>query len=225
MHYLSTACDTAQLTQLTNFANNGGVSTTQRGALAKALGQRWNATARRSSPTPTSPSPPSTTCQALPPRRRPTRCTPTISTRPVTYLAAVHPDHSGQLDPRPRWSAASRSRCRQHGLRAVPLPSRQRRDAGDSADLHLALPRAVAYASAALSGLCEAIERDAFTITWQAMLSRPRLRVDDLVQSGPAAAVCRCRPMVELMDITTDIVGLGAHQWRSATARARRQWR
>lgn len=36
------------------------------------------------------------------------------------------------------------------------------------------------YAEAALGALCEVIERDCFTITWQAALSRPRIRRDSL---------------------------------------------
>jgi ribosomal protein S12 methylthiotransferase accessory factor len=35
-------------------------------------------------------------------------------------------------------------------------------------------------ALAALSGLCEVVERDAFTITWQARLARPKIRLDTL---------------------------------------------
>ncbi len=35
-------------------------------------------------------------------------------------------------------------------------------------------------AEAAISGICEAVERDAFTITWQAMISAPQLRVETL---------------------------------------------
>ena len=35
-------------------------------------------------------------------------------------------------------------------------------------------------AQAAVSAICEIIERDAFTITWQAMLARPQIRIDTL---------------------------------------------
>ena len=36
------------------------------------------------------------------------------------------------------------------------------------------------FAEAAISGICEVIERDAFTITWQAMLSPPKIRLKSL---------------------------------------------
>ena len=36
------------------------------------------------------------------------------------------------------------------------------------------------YAEAAISAICEVIERDAFTITWQAMLCHPQIRVESL---------------------------------------------
>jgi ribosomal protein S12 methylthiotransferase accessory factor len=60
---------------------------------------------------------------------------------------------------------------------------------------------------AALSALSEAVERDAFTLTWQARMSRPRLAPDSL----PAAAeeilerFANAELAVELLDITTDI--------------------
>ena len=91
----------------------------------------------------------------------------------------------------------------------VYVPYHYRRDSGETPvilPISTGLAAGSLYASAALSGLCEAIERDAFTITWQAMLSRPRLRVD-----GSAASLDRLGGLqiaglqVELMDITTDI--------------------
>jgi ribosomal protein S12 methylthiotransferase accessory factor len=36
------------------------------------------------------------------------------------------------------------------------------------------------YAEAAVSAVCEVIERDAFTITWQAMLAHPQIRIESL---------------------------------------------
>jgi ribosomal protein S12 methylthiotransferase accessory factor len=65
----------------------------------------------------------------------------------------------------------------------------------------------VSRARAALGGLCEVIERDAFTITWQAGLARAQLRVETL---GDAAYDLverfeRTGSTVVLLDITTDI--------------------
>jgi ribosomal protein S12 methylthiotransferase accessory factor len=63
------------------------------------------------------------------------------------------------------------------------------------------------FADAALSGLCEAIERDAFTLVWQARMSRPHIvretlppTVRDLLRRYDEVGL-----RVELMDITTDV--------------------
>jgi ribosomal protein S12 methylthiotransferase accessory factor len=60
---------------------------------------------------------------------------------------------------------------------------------------------------AAIGAICEVIERDAFTITWQAGLGRPQLRVEtlsdrnyDLVERFE-----RTGSVVALLDITTDV--------------------
>ena len=58
-----------------------------------------------------------------------------------------------------------------------------------------------------MTALCEVIERDAFTIAWQARLSRPRIRVDSL-PADLIALVDRFWSVgltVHLVDITTDI--------------------
>ena len=62
-------------------------------------------------------------------------------------------------------------------------------------------------AEAASSGICEVIERDAVTLTWQAMISPPRIQVEtlsdanyDLVQRFE-----RSGGEVTLLDITTDV--------------------
>ena len=63
------------------------------------------------------------------------------------------------------------------------------------------------FSEAALSGLCEVIERDAFTLTWQTRMSRPRLARDSLPPSTQAL-VRRFSEVgieVELVDITTDL--------------------
>jgi ribosomal protein S12 methylthiotransferase accessory factor len=65
----------------------------------------------------------------------------------------------------------------------------------------------VSRARAAIAGLCEVIERDAFTLMWQAALPRAQLRVETL---GDAAYDLverfeRTGSTVVLLDITTDI--------------------
>ena len=62
-------------------------------------------------------------------------------------------------------------------------------------------------AEAALSAICEVIERDAFTITWQAMLSMPQLRPETL--SAPNRNLVerfeRTGSSITLLNITTDL--------------------
>jgi ribosomal protein S12 methylthiotransferase accessory factor len=207
VHYLSTACDTAQLTRLTNFANNGGVSTTQRGALAKALGEaveRYCSAFFAYA---------DLTVAAFDDLSGP-------ATRPETYALYTDKQYAaGNLPWRPFTRTAPVSWTRGISLvtdRPVRVPAAMvfvpyhyRRDSGETPvvqPISTGLAAGGSYASAALSALCEAIERDAFTITWQAMLSSPRLRVDgsavslDLLRRFTAAGL-----RVELMDITTDL--------------------
>ncbi|SPF36843.1 YcaO-like family [Candidatus Sulfopaludibacter sp. SbA4] len=62
------------------------------------------------------------------------------------------------------------------------------------------------FDEAALSGLCEVLERDAFTITWQSRLSRTRLAPETLPPSAKDL-IARFNAVgidVKLMDMTTD---------------------
>lgn len=60
---------------------------------------------------------------------------------------------------------------------------------------------------AAISAICEVIERDAFTITWQARLSRPRIELDTLDPANReiVARFERARYAVTLLDITMEV--------------------
>src|SRR5262249_4637135 len=61
-------------------------------------------------------------------------------------------------------------------------------------------------AEAALSGACEAIERDAFTITWQAHLAHPQIAVESLSDANydRVRRFERTGANVSLFDITLD---------------------
>ncbi len=65
----------------------------------------------------------------------------------------------------------------------------------------------MSYAEAAVSAICEVIERDAFTITWQAKLSRRRIRQETLKPAGAdlVARFHRTGSRVFLFDITMDV--------------------
>ena len=61
-------------------------------------------------------------------------------------------------------------------------------------------------AEAALSGVCEVIERDAFSITWQARIAPPRIRLDTLPESNRdlISRFVRSGASVTLFNITMD---------------------
>lgn len=62
------------------------------------------------------------------------------------------------------------------------------------------------YAEAALGALCEVVERDCFSLTWQARLSRPRIRPDTLSPAN-RALLARFEAVgyrVHLMDISNE---------------------
>ena len=206
VHYLSTAADTSALTRLTNFANNGGVSTTQHGAIAKALGE---AVERY--------------CSAFFDESDLVVAAyadlPVPATPPDAYALYTPEQHDRGLPWRPftadapvSWTPGTSLVTGEQVLVPAALvfvPYHYRRDRHETAivqPISTGLAAGVSFSSAALSALCEAVERDAFTITWQAMLSRPRLLVED----SPACAdrlsrFDRAGLRVEVRDITTDV--------------------
>lgn len=207
-HYLSTACDTARFAELSNFGNNGGVSTTRYGAVAKAVGE----TVER-------------------------YCSAIFGYQDLTYgtyaglgRPAAHPDNfalyrADQFEPDGfPWQpftadtpiAWTQGRSLLTGAAVlvpaamvyVPYhPSGARPDAAIAQPISTGLACGCSFAEAALSGLCEAVERDAFTLTWQARMSRPRIRQESLPE--PVRAMLRrftdVRLRVEVVNITTDI--------------------
>ncbi|HLG16591.1 MAG TPA: YcaO-like family protein [Blastocatellia bacterium] len=62
-------------------------------------------------------------------------------------------------------------------------------------------------AEAALAAVCEVIERDAFTITWQARMARPHLRVETLSRENRdlVLRIERAGYRVTLFDMTSDV--------------------
>jgi ribosomal protein S12 methylthiotransferase accessory factor len=207
-HYLTKACDTSAFTGLANFANNGGVSTDRYVALAKALGE---AVERY--------------CSAIfdyrdlvlaPFAGLAGRATPPADYAlylPEQYAAAWLPWQPFTEDAPICWT---RARSLVHGdevlvpaaMTFVPyhyLGSRP--EVPITQPISTGLACGSGFEEAALSGLCEAIERDAFTITWQARLARPRIdpasvppAVRNLLERYAAVGL-----RVEMIDITTDV--------------------
>lgn len=207
-HYLSTACDTSRFTPLRNFGNNGGVSTDRYAALAKAVGEgveRYCAAIFDCSELTFAPhrelgavaTPPEDYALYLPEQYR----QPLFSYRPFT------PDRSVA------WTVGISlvtGETRLVPAAMVRVPYRHLTDGRDECivqPISTGLACGTSFEDAAASGLCEVVERDAFTITWQAMVAWPRVRHDTL--PPPLAALVRrftdVRLDVEIIDITNDL--------------------
>jgi len=81
------------------------------------------------------------------------------------------------------------------------------------------------FAEAAVSSICEVIERDAFTITWQARLDRPQIRLDTLSDRNRelVSRFERSGHAVTLLNLTMDhgvatVLGVLRHQVPEAPA-------
>jgi ribosomal protein S12 methylthiotransferase accessory factor len=205
-HYLSTSCDTARFTTLKNFSNNGGVSTTRERAIAKAIGE---AVERYCSAifdyddlliapyeALTAPAtPPEAYALFLPEQREHLPWAPFTRQSPVAWTAGVSLVSGAQtLVP----------------AAMVYVPYHYLKSRGDTAiaqPISTGLAAGSSFAEAALSGLCEAIERDAFTLTWQAMMRHPRIDPDSVPPSGKEllGRYAEAGIKVQLIDITSDL--------------------
>jgi ribosomal protein S12 methylthiotransferase accessory factor len=208
VHYLSTASNTEAFGYLPNFGNNGGAAGTAQGAVAKALGEaveRYCAAIYRSD---------DLIYSCYGDLREP-------ATPPDSYALYTSAQYDAPGFPwRPFGSdttvAWTRGTSLVTGRRTlvpaayVYVPYRYRRSRSEAPitqPISTGLACGTSLEDATLTALCEVIERDAFTITWQARLSRPRIRVDSL-PTGLIALLDRFQSVgltVHLVDITTDI--------------------
>lgn len=207
-HYLSRASDTARFTAMKNFANNGGVSTTRYVAMAKAIGEAierycgaifdyrdlvYSSYAELDRP-------------ATPPGAF-------ALYRPEQFASEDFPWKPFDDDAIVAWTTGRSLVTGANVLvpaAMVFIPYhylRSRRETPVVQPISTGIACGSSLADATLSGLCEAIERDAFTIMWQARLSRPHLdestlpaTVEDLLRRYSEVGL-----RVELMDITTDV--------------------
>jgi ribosomal protein S12 methylthiotransferase accessory factor len=208
VHYLSTASNTEAFGYLPNFGNNGGAAATAQGAIAKALGE---AVERY--------------CSAI-------YCADDLiyscycdlrepATHPDCYALYTSPQYDAPGFPwRPfatdttvawtRGTSLVTGRATLLPAAYVYVPYRYRRNRSETPitqPISTGLACSTSLQDATLTALCEVIERDAFTITWQARLSRPRIRVDSLPTSL-IGLMDRFRSVgltVHVVDITTDI--------------------
>jgi len=208
VHYLSSASNTEAFGFLPNFRNNGGVGLSAKAAIAKALGEAverycsamfrydellWSSYHELTVP----------------------------ATQPESFALYSAAQYSApgfawrpfREDTRVAW-VAGRSLVGGHEV-LVPaafvfVPYHYQRHLGDSP---IAQPISTGLAcgptveDATLSALCEVIERDAFTTTWQAALVGPRIWAGELPGRLPDV-VARYHAVgldVHLVDLTTDV--------------------
>jgi ribosomal protein S12 methylthiotransferase accessory factor len=207
-HYLATACDTGRFATLANFKDTGGVSIDRYSAIAKALGEaveRYCSAIFDYRDLTLAPYR-DLVERAVPPERfalysDTQYCAEGFPWRPFRRDSPVcWARGTALLTGEPTLVPASMVHVPFHFLSSRP-------DTPIGQPISTGLACGASWEDAVLSGLCEAIERDAFTLTWQARMARPRIDRSTL----PAEVHDRMRRFddvglrVELMDITTDI--------------------
>ena len=207
-HYLSTACDTGRFTALSNFGNNGGASVNRYAAIAKAIGEaieRYCSAIFRYEDL-------LFTCY---------RKLDAPATSPDAF-ALYRPEQYEQpgflwraftSDTIVNWTVGRSLLSGDEVLlpaATVYVPYHymlSRKDTPIMQPISTGLAAGCSFSEAALSGLCEVVERDAFTLTWQSRMSRPRI-IRDTLPASVQTLVGRFDEVgvkVEMMDITTDI--------------------
>jgi ribosomal protein S12 methylthiotransferase accessory factor len=206
-HYYARACNTGAFCHQSNFGNTGGASTSREIALCKAVGEaieRYCSAIYEQGELPLTSFDNATFPCVFPdefalyqeeqyaqekfplaPFTRKTllRWAPaeTLSSGDVSYVPAsmVYAPYY----PDPASSEASITQCITTGLAC-----------------HLT------HAQAIIAAICEVIERDAFTITWQARLIRPQLRLETLSESNRDLVdrFERIGSDIKLIDLTMD---------------------
>ena len=207
-HVAARACNTAAFTRQKNFANTGGASTHLPTAVAKAIGEaveRYSAAiydvndlplcSRRQAPFP---------CVALEDFALHSATqydepdfpwVPLRDTTPVRWCRAV--------------DAATGDECYVPAA-MVFMPYHFYPETGEDAivqPISTGLAAHGSWARAVAGAICEVIERDAFTITWQRALAHPQLRVETLSDANyELVERFECTgSVVTILDITTDV--------------------
>jgi ribosomal protein S12 methylthiotransferase accessory factor len=208
VHYLSFASDTAAFGFLPNFGNNGGVGTNARTAIAKALGEaverycsalfryedfEWASYSELGGP--------ATPPEAFALYSSAQYAAPGFAWRPFT------------ADTRVAWVPGTSLVTGDEVM--VPaaftyVPYHFQRERGDTPvtqPISTGLACGGSFEDAAVSALCEVVERDAFTRTWQAVQRHPRIdtthlppELADLIDRYESVGL-----VVHLVDITSDV--------------------
>jgi ribosomal protein S12 methylthiotransferase accessory factor len=207
-HYFSRACDTSAFSPLKNFSHNGGVSTNRIVAIAKAMGE---AVERY--------------CSAifnyadLQLADYQTLCE--VATHPRSFALyrleqftkSSFPWRPFEVDSPVTWARGTVLRTGDPILVPAAMVyapyvySKTRKETPIQQPISTGLACGCSFEEAAVSALCEVIERDAFMLTWQLELNRPVIE--------PTSVPPSCKQLlrrfhdvdleVQIVDITTDI--------------------
>jgi ribosomal protein S12 methylthiotransferase accessory factor len=206
--FVGRACDTSAFAPQRNFANTGGASVDPRIAAAKAMGEaveRYCGALYDPEELPLSTS-----------RDAGFECVPPgdfALFSPEQYAESGFPYVPFGDDTPVRWVAAfDAADCVERHVPAamVYVPYFYYQGSGDSPitePISTGLACGRGPAESALGAVCEVIERDAFTLTWQCMLTPPEIDTESL-DPGDLDLVLRFRAAgfaVHLFDITTDL--------------------
>jgi ribosomal protein S12 methylthiotransferase accessory factor len=206
-HYVAEACDTSAFSNRKNFAVSGGVSSNRAVAMAKAIGEaveRYCCTFydQQHLPLASSSSAQFTTVDpenfAL--------FTPTQYSQPnFRYVPFTRETPIRWTEAKELYTGASMyvPAC------MVYMPYRFDRDVGEQPicqPISTGLACHCSWEEAVVSAICEVVERDAFTITWQAMLPVPSIRLESLSDRNQELVerFQRAGGSVRMLDITLD---------------------
>ena len=205
-HFWSTACDVRSFGRPMNFATGSAAATTRGRAMAKAIGEAVERYC-----------PALIEIETLPLTSYEKAPFPCVLPHkfalfgPEQYAEPGFPYVPFDAETVVRWGpcvdALTGEDCH---VPAVFLLVPYHFDGGDSA---IAQPISTGLAchgsvtAAAITAICEVIERDAFTITWQARLARPGIRLETLspINREIVDRFERVGYSVALLDITTDV--------------------
>lgn len=207
-HFYARACNTAAFTGQMNFANAGGASCDRGMAVAKAVGEAVERYCGAIYDV-----------EALPLFSRREAPFPCVDPALFAHYSAEQYDSPGFFyvpfddDTPVRWVAAFDALTLEtiHVPAAkVYIPYSYYMGTGDAPicqPISTGLACHMSRAEAAVSGICEVIERDAVMLTWQAMMSPPQIRVETLSDANYdlVERYERGGGKVTVLDITTDV--------------------
>jgi ribosomal protein S12 methylthiotransferase accessory factor len=207
-YFFAKACDTSAFCRQQNFSDTGGASVDRASAMAKAVGE---AVERYCSAIFEIEDCPLSSFDSAP--------FPCVSPsefalyKPEQYAQPEFPFVPFKTDTKVRWAPAKelvRAETRYVPAAMVYLPYSYDVEQGEcpiSQPISTGLACHTGITEATISAICEVIERDAFTIMWQAEIGMPQVRVETLspLNRNLVDRIQRPGSLVTLLDITMDV--------------------